>query len=119
MIWVHRTIHNVKYQKNRPQSNQIICISKVIAKFIKNEIEKKKIRIQKIIEQNLFDTERLEMLKEILQKQNLEYLAKEKQIVTFLECKKTFFGRVKYFFKNNTNFCISAQHSPQHTPSAT
>ena len=28
-----------------------------------------------------------------------EYLAKEKQITTFLECKKTFFGKVKYFFK--------------------
>lgn len=33
--------------------------------------------------------------------QNLEneYMAKEKQITTFLECKKTFFGKVKYFFK--------------------
>ena len=29
----------------------------------------------------------------------MEYLAKEKQISTFLECKKSFFGKVKYFFK--------------------
>ena len=28
-----------------------------------------------------------------------EYMAKEKQISTYLECKKTFFGKVKYFFK--------------------
>ena len=28
-----------------------------------------------------------------------EYIAKEKQISTFLECKKSFFGKVKYFFK--------------------
>ena len=28
-----------------------------------------------------------------------EYMSKEKQITTFLECKKTFFGKVKYFFK--------------------
>ena len=28
-----------------------------------------------------------------------EYISKEKQISTFLECKKTFFGKVKYFFK--------------------
>ena len=28
-----------------------------------------------------------------------EYIAKEKQITTFLECKKTFFGKVKYYFK--------------------
>lgn len=28
-----------------------------------------------------------------------EYMSKEKQISTYLECKKTFFGKVKYFFK--------------------
>ena len=28
-----------------------------------------------------------------------EYLLRQKQIATFLECKKTFFGKVKYFFK--------------------
>ena len=28
-----------------------------------------------------------------------EYIAKEKQISTFLECKKSFFGKVKYYFK--------------------
>ena len=28
-----------------------------------------------------------------------EYISKEKQISTFLECKKSFFGRVKYYFK--------------------
>lgn len=32
--------------------------------------------------------------------QNEEYLRKERQIYTFLECKKTFLGKVKYFFKN-------------------
>lgn len=30
---------------------------------------------------------------------NADLLYKQKQISTFLECKKTFFGRVKYFFK--------------------
>ena len=29
----------------------------------------------------------------------MEYLAKEKQISTFLECKKSFFGKFKYYFK--------------------
>lgn len=33
------------------------------------------------------------------EEQNQEYLNKEKEIVTFLECKKTFLGRIKYFFK--------------------
>ena len=31
----------------------------------------------------------------------IEYLAKEKQISTFLECKKSFFGKMKYYFKYN------------------
>ena len=39
------------------------------------------------------------LLKETVEKQNIEYIAKEKQIVTYLECKKTFFGKVSYFFK--------------------
>ena len=38
----------------------------------------------------------LQMLSDELTK---EYNQKEKQITTYLECKKTFFGKVKYFFK--------------------
>ena len=41
----------------------------------------------------------LKQLQELSASQEIEYLAKEKQISTFLECKKTFFGKVKYFFK--------------------
>ena len=32
---------------------------------------------------------------------NADLLNKQRQISTFLECKKTFFGRVKYFFKHS------------------
>lgn len=42
---------------------------------------------------------KLEMLKKESKSLEDEYMAKEKQITTFLECKKTFFGKVKYFFK--------------------
>lgn len=71
-----------------------------LSQFIKSEIENKKRRIKKALEQNLLETETWLLLKETVQKQNIEYIAKEKQIVTFLECKKTFFGRVSYFFKS-------------------
>ena len=49
----------------------------------------------------LIDTnqEKLEKLKAESVVLEMEYLEKEKQISTFLECKKTFFGKVKYFFK--------------------
>lgn len=42
---------------------------------------------------------KIEELKVVLAKKDKEYLSKEKQIATYLECKKTFLGRVKYFFK--------------------
>jgi len=42
----------------------------------------------------------LEKLKYISTKKDYEYLMKEKQIATYLECRKTFFGKVKYFFKS-------------------
>ena len=42
---------------------------------------------------------KLRRLKRQSQDLDIEYLNKEKQISTYLECKKTFFGKVKYFFK--------------------
>lgn len=44
-------------------------------------------------------TKKLKILKEKVAEQEIEYIAKEKQISTFLECKKTFFGKFKYYFK--------------------
>ena len=44
-------------------------------------------------------SEKLRKLKHQSEELEMEYLSKEKQISTFLECKKTFFGKVKYFFK--------------------
>ncbi len=45
------------------------------------------------------NSKRLQDLKAEIAVQEIEYLAKEKQISTFLECKKTFFGKFKYYFK--------------------
>ena len=42
---------------------------------------------------------KLKKLQEKVAMQEIEYLAKEKQISTFLECKKSFFGKFKYYFK--------------------
>jgi len=58
------------------------------------------------IEKNVKKTEErivlekeIEALQELSKKLDLEYIEKEKQISTFLECKKTFIGKIKYFFK--------------------
>lgn len=67
--------------------------------FIKTEIEKKREALDIITKENVAQTEKKLLLQEILKKQNEEYVLKEKQIVTFLECKKSFFKKVSYFFK--------------------
>ena len=41
---------------------------------------------------------KLEKIKKEVEKQNEEYLSKQRQISTFLECKKSFLGKVKYYF---------------------
>ena len=51
------------------------------------------------IKNNIEYKNKLEILKKETEKLEADYIEKEKQISTFLECKKTFFGKVKYFFK--------------------
>ena len=78
-----------------------------IAEWISNQYhlgeEKQKVAEDLIEESKL----KLEKLKVEIAAQEIEYLAKEKQISTFLECKKSFFGKFKYYFKyskkNNKN----------------
>lgn len=46
---------------------------------------------------------KLAKFKNIIEDLTQEYLLRQKQIAIFLECKKTFFGRVRYFFKKKKN----------------
>ena len=65
-----------------------------------NEQYKRLLEIQsESIKENAKYKERLQKLKQQSEQLEAEYISKEKQISTFLECKKTFFGKVKYFFK--------------------
>lgn len=59
--------------------------------------------IEKIssLEKEKYDLQaKIEELKSISAKKDQEYLSKERQIATYLECRKSFLGRVKYFFKS-------------------
>lgn len=69
-----------------------------LSEFIRKEVEVKQEKINELYEKNIMLVESLELLKQTVKKHNEEYLSKEKQITQFLECKRTFFGRVKYFF---------------------
>lgn len=67
-------------------------------KYIETEGEIKKFN------QNSFKLEnKLKELKIELKKEEAEYFIKQKEISTYLECKKTFFGKVKYFFSKKKN----------------
>ena len=65
-----------------------------------NEQYQKMVNIEnEAIKNNQEYNQKLKLLKEETGKLEIDYIEKEKQISTFLECKKTFFGKVKYFFK--------------------
>ena len=46
---------------------------------------------------------KIEKLKEEINVKTQEYLSEERQIFNFLECRKTFFGKIRYFFKSKKN----------------
>jgi len=68
--------------------------------FIKKEYVKGLEKAIKAKESKINLEKRLKKQKKFSNMLDEEYFEREKQITTFLECKKTFFGRVKYFFKN-------------------
>ena len=70
-----------------------------MASFIKEQYALGEESEQECIQKLEDAKERLGKLKQIAAMQEIEYLEKEKQISTFLECKKTFFGKFKYYFK--------------------
>ncbi len=73
----------------------------MLTEFIKTEIEN---AVNKIKSENQSIIELEEKLKDInskIKKKEDEYLIKQKEISTYLECKKTFIGKVKYFFKSS------------------
>lgn len=72
---------------------------KDLEQFLKDQVDKKLDETEDIIEKTKELEERLIDLRQENEKKNQEYTNKEKQIVMFLQCKKTFIGRFKYFFK--------------------
>ena len=68
-----------------------------LPEFIKSQAKERTDEIKNIIKEKAKKEALLKKLKKKIDEQNAEYLEKQKQISTFLECKKTFFGKVKYF----------------------
>lgn len=73
----------------------------MLTDFIRNEV---KIAEEEIKNQNelISDIEKeLTDIQNSVKEKEDEYLVKQKEISTYLECKKTFIGKVKYFFKSS------------------
>ena len=70
-----------------------------LSEFIKLEYIEKIDRLKKEVREQKELKRKLNKFKGIIEDLTEEYLMKQRQIATFLECKKTFFGKVKYFFK--------------------
>lgn len=73
----------------------------MLTEFIKNEVKiaEEEIKTQNIQIEQL--EEELTSVKEAVKIKEDEYLVKQKEISTYLEYKKTFIGKVKYFFKSS------------------
>ena len=77
-----------------------------LQEFITSETAKQqndKYRLKSVIEN---DKDTLKSIREIIDKQNLVYTKQEKQIVTYMNCRKSFFKKVRYFFTSNKKFNI-------------
>ena len=74
-------------------------IYEILPSFIKEEYVKADTEKVELLESKAEHEKILDELQKQSEKLEKEYLDKEKQISTFLECKKSFFGRVRYFIK--------------------
>ncbi len=72
-----------------------------LAEFIKSEYSIAKVEIEEQNKACKKLTKELEEIRNETSNQELLYLQSQKEIGAFLECKKTFSGRMKYFFKSN------------------
>lgn len=78
--------------------NNTIINSENIAEYI-NKTYKEYLERTLILKEKKLNLEaELKVLKETAFNKHHEFLEKQKEISTYLECKKTFIGRVKYFF---------------------
>ena len=72
-----------------------------LTNFIKNEFLLADYEIKNQNKNIIELQQKLSKLKSDVKEKEDEYLQRQKEISTYLECKKTFLGKVKYFFKSD------------------
>lgn len=81
------------------ETNDNIITTGNLAEFVDKQVELQSLRKTDLEEEIVRNEEILKELKEYVKKQNDIYVMQEKQIVMFLDCKKSFFKKISYFFK--------------------
>lgn len=81
-----------------------------LPKFIKEEYKKNSKELQKIFAKKEELDIKVEKLKEEEISLNKEYIFREKQVATYLECRKSVFGKIKYFFKTKNGKFVKAKN---------
>lgn len=74
-----------------------------LPEFIKKEYIETEAEIKKFNQESFELETKLKNLKIENKKLDAEYFIKQKEISTYLECRKTFLGKVKYFFSKKKN----------------
>ena len=85
--------------KNENSNSELITVQN-LADFVDRQFEFQSLRKKDLEEEIVRNEEILKELKEYVKKQNDIYVMQEKQIVMFLDCKKSFFKKLTYFFKS-------------------
>lgn len=73
----------------------------MLTDFIKAEVNFAQDKIKKENDNILEIEKKLAEIQDSVKEKEDEYLVKQKEISTYLECKKSFIGKVKYFFKSS------------------
>lgn len=81
--------------------------------FIKDEYRKKSETLRIIKKEEKILKEVLSSLKKIEEEREKEYLLKQNQVATYLKCRKSFFGKVRYFFKGKLKEEIKKSELPE------
>ena len=86
-----------------------------LSEYIKLQYLNKIEKLKKEVKDGAELERKLSKFKIVIEELTQDYLQRQRQIATFLECKKTFFGKVKYFFKkkkDNKNVRTLKEQNP-------
>lgn len=89
--------------------NETQLVYEGLSEFINKEYQEKIEKIKREISETTKLKRRLKRFNQLVEELTQDYLARQRQIATFLECKKTFFGRVKYFFKKKKEVPVATK----------